>query len=311
VGLHDKGCHCKKSHCLKRYCECYQAGVQCGDKCRCVDCKNHAHPSTSPKLRRQSLSPPHKRMRPSSVPSDSIIHFKSSPPSSPSNLRNSGGFSPMSELVSAASEEFGRNSVPMEHRPIMFTGDHSIPGRASVPVRPMYQTNMFAPPSYYNQGPPPNTGPQNPADRHAMNHFANRSHHSAFGHTPLPPLQHPPQEAMFRPGPNDELDGAPIQFSVSKNLQRCASAPLMRQDPAVLNEILGLMKNTVTLDANSQLSLAPLTSSPRERKFTRRPVPGGYREKPRFNTSGNRPASPRGGKSPLPRAHVFRNHSST
>lgn len=301
-GVHDKGCHCKKSHCLKRYCECYQAGVQCGDKCRCVDCKNHAHPSTSPKLRRQSLSPPHKRMRPSSVPSDSIIHFKSSPPSSPSGaMRSSGSFSPMNELVSAASEEFSR-SHSADQRPMVFTGDqHSISGRASVPVRPMYQTNMFTPPSFYSPGMP---APPSNNHKDGANPFANRTHQSAFGQMhPLPPL-HPPQEAMFRPSP-DELEGAPIEFSMSKNLQRCASAPLMRQDPAVLNEILGLMKNTVTLDANSQLALAPLTPSPRERKYIRRPVPT-YREQ-RYN---GRPVSPRG-KSPLPRAHVFRNHSST
>ena len=37
---HKKGCHCKKSACLKKYCECYQAGVQCTDTCRCEGCKN-------------------------------------------------------------------------------------------------------------------------------------------------------------------------------------------------------------------------------------------------------------------------------
>lgn len=37
---HVSGCHCKKSACLKKYCECFQASVQCHDKCRCVDCKN-------------------------------------------------------------------------------------------------------------------------------------------------------------------------------------------------------------------------------------------------------------------------------
>ena len=34
------GCHCRKTQCIKKYCECFNAGLPCGDKCRCEDCSN-------------------------------------------------------------------------------------------------------------------------------------------------------------------------------------------------------------------------------------------------------------------------------
>lgn len=36
----DQGCSCKKNKCLKKYCNCFNAGILCGDKCQCIDCKN-------------------------------------------------------------------------------------------------------------------------------------------------------------------------------------------------------------------------------------------------------------------------------
>ena len=34
------GCRCKKSKCLKKYCECFNAGIVCGQSCRCINCGN-------------------------------------------------------------------------------------------------------------------------------------------------------------------------------------------------------------------------------------------------------------------------------
>ncbi len=33
-------CHCRKSKCLKLYCECYAAGLVCGNDCKCDNCDN-------------------------------------------------------------------------------------------------------------------------------------------------------------------------------------------------------------------------------------------------------------------------------
>jgi len=38
---HTTGCKCIKSSCLKKYCVCFNAGIVCGNKCKCVDCLNY------------------------------------------------------------------------------------------------------------------------------------------------------------------------------------------------------------------------------------------------------------------------------
>merc|ERR1712072_202894 len=35
-----KRCQCKRTKCLKLYCPCFAAGLYCGEKCNCFDCRN-------------------------------------------------------------------------------------------------------------------------------------------------------------------------------------------------------------------------------------------------------------------------------
>lgn len=61
---HRKGCNCKKSKCLKKYCECYQAGIPCGDHCKCDGCHNTLQHFSSQSAKQASRSSHEARSHP-------------------------------------------------------------------------------------------------------------------------------------------------------------------------------------------------------------------------------------------------------
>ena len=55
---HARGCNCSKSRCIKNYCECWQMGIQCSEKCKCVNCSNGKPDSETPDEHGEAAAPP-------------------------------------------------------------------------------------------------------------------------------------------------------------------------------------------------------------------------------------------------------------
>lgn len=42
--VNARGCTCRRSQCSKHYCDCFKAGLNCSEICKCWDCSNHKVP---------------------------------------------------------------------------------------------------------------------------------------------------------------------------------------------------------------------------------------------------------------------------
>lgn len=68
---HRRGCNCKKSKCLKKYCECFQAGIPCGESCKCCGCHNttEAMAAGKPPFDRKRIQQQHLQQSAPTLPS--------------------------------------------------------------------------------------------------------------------------------------------------------------------------------------------------------------------------------------------------
>ena len=56
INLNSISCTCSKSSCNKKYCECFKAGKNCNEKCRCLNCLNGNKSDDNENLNSISLS---------------------------------------------------------------------------------------------------------------------------------------------------------------------------------------------------------------------------------------------------------------
>mmetsp|Transcript_3535 Transcript_3535/g.9750 ORF Transcript_3535/g.9750 Transcript_3535/m.9750 type:complete len:385 (-) Transcript_3535:897-2051(-) len=133
VYVRSQGCHCQKSGCLKNYCECFEAGLVCSERCKCINCNNQIdNPERARRM--QQRRPP--RLAPSAAPSVPVASangvasaaahsdFFDSSQAGPSKSQTvspsaSEGTSKRLRLDSRANTNAARESAPAEGIPLV------------------------------------------------------------------------------------------------------------------------------------------------------------------------------------------------